>query len=294
MQVATQEKVTIELNRIRPLKGQPRQHFDPEGLKRLAASLRAVGQLVPAKVRRVRNESHDFELVDGERRWRACRMAGIGTLWVVEENLGDDAERHFELSAISNFCRADLSYLEVAHIVQWFSNHRGYSAEEIAERLGCTTGWVYQLRAITSLPPAVQKLMHPSVPEKKRLKFSIAYEIAKRVPSDQSELQLELAQFCLQHRVRLAQARALITRRTKGFGTAPQPRAPRPDKALHAFLSFVDRLEADLDIHEHSLGDVQRLLVSRDQTTIRMTLDSLKKSIARMGKLSGQLEGVRK
>lgn len=292
----SQTKIEVDLDRIRPLKKQPREHFDLDKMKRLAASLKAVKQRKPATARRLPpGDSHEFALIDGERRWRACRMAGISTLWIViDEDVLDD-EQHFEISAISNFCRENLSHLESARIVGWLEQKRGYGVEEIADRLGCTTGWVYQLQAILRLSPEVQKLMDPSIPEKKRLSVTIAYELAKRVPSDRPELQNELAHFMLTHKVRSAQAKALIERKTKGLGTAPKSRAPRADKAYGSFLTFLDRLEADTDeLMRTPVTELERILATKDPATIRMAVASLRKSASRLGKFAERLEGIRK
>jgi len=289
---STNGRMEALLDRIRPFEGQPRQHFDLEGLKQLAASIRAVGQLVPATVKEVSRESHDFELIEGERRWRACRMVGISKLWIVVEGRAQTSEEQYELSAIANFCRAGLSHLESVHVVGWFYE-RGHSDRDIADRLGCTAGWVGQLRAILRLSPEVQKLMHPSIAEKKRLKFSVAHEIAVRVPPEKEVFQLELARYCLAHNFRLHQAKSYIQRRTRGLNTAPRRREVRRDRVYGSLLTFLDRIESEVGEQLAIPPDMfERMFADKKRVTIQMVAKSLRKTAGKLGNLAAKIEAL--
>ena len=104
--------IDVDVSTVRPMKGQPRKHFDDAELQRLGQSLK-VAQRQPIKVIEISDQAHRYELVDGERRWRAAKLAGIPQLSAIVVKI-TDARYQFTDSLISNFSRQDLSPLEKA------------------------------------------------------------------------------------------------------------------------------------------------------------------------------------
>lgn len=121
----------LPVERIRPNPEQPRRVFAPEELERLAASIRQHGILQPVVVRRAGGE--DYELVVGERRWRAARQAGLAAIPAV---IADVAERdRLALALVENVQRHDLNPMELAHAFQALAA-QGATQEEIGARVG--------------------------------------------------------------------------------------------------------------------------------------------------------------
>jgi ParB family chromosome partitioning protein len=120
----------LPVDRIRPNPEQPRRHFDPEELERLAGSIRRHGVLQPIVVRRA---ADGYELVVGERRWRAAQQAGLATLPAV---VSDVAPRdRLEWALVENVQRHDLNPIELALAFQALAE-RGATQEEIGTRVG--------------------------------------------------------------------------------------------------------------------------------------------------------------
>ncbi|MFM8530484.1 MAG: ParB/RepB/Spo0J family partition protein, partial [Ilumatobacteraceae bacterium] len=122
----------ISLDAIVPNPNQPRVHFDESALDELAESIREVGVLQPILVRPLANGT--FELIAGERRWRASRKAGLTTIPAV---VRDTTElQSMEQALVENLQRADLTALEEASSYQQFIDDFSYTHEQLAQRVG--------------------------------------------------------------------------------------------------------------------------------------------------------------
>jgi len=132
---------------------QPRQAFDQDSLAELAASIDAVGLLQPVVVRRT--ASGRYELIMGERRWRACQLAGIDVIpAIVRETSDDDMLRN---ALIENLHREQLNPLEEAAAYQQLLDDFAATHEELARRVGRSRPHISNTIRLLSLPPAVQK-----------------------------------------------------------------------------------------------------------------------------------------
>jgi ParB family chromosome partitioning protein len=144
----------ILVSSIRPNQYQPREHFDEEELASLAESIREVGILQPVLVR----ETDDgYELVAGERRWRAARRVGLQHIPALVRNT-DDASA-LEHALVENVHRADLNVLEEAAAYQQLIEDFGLTHEEIAIRVGRSRTTVTNTLRLLQLPPAVQRMV---------------------------------------------------------------------------------------------------------------------------------------
>ena len=122
----------LDIDRVRPNARQPRGHFADAALKELSESLREQGVLQPIVVRPV--TGGDFELIAGERRWRAAQMAGLLKVPAVVRAVSDDSM--LELALIENIQREELNPIEVALALQALMDDLDLSQEEVAERVG--------------------------------------------------------------------------------------------------------------------------------------------------------------
>lgn len=145
----------VPVSSIRPNPYQPRSHFDEEALSGLAASIQMVGVLQPVLVRMVGED--DYELIAGERRWRAARRVGLQVIPALVQTADDVAV--LEQAVVENLHREDLSALEEAAAYQQLIEDFGLTHEELASRVGKSRATVTNTLRLFQLPPAVQRLV---------------------------------------------------------------------------------------------------------------------------------------
>ncbi len=143
----------LPLASIVPNPHQPRRFFDEESLQELAASIREVGVLQPILVRPLPDER--FELVAGERRWRAAKRAGLDVVPALVRSIDDALS--VEQALIENLHRADLNPLEEASAYQALIEEYGLTHDQVAQRVGKSRSAVSNTLRLLSLPPA----LHP-------------------------------------------------------------------------------------------------------------------------------------
>jgi len=146
--------VEIALDLVDPNPDQPRSNFQPERLDELAQSIRANGIIQPLIVRR---SGARYELVAGERRWRAAKLAGLENIPVVVQDFARD--RLLEIALIENIQREDLNALEAAHAFERLAREMGLSHEEIGRRTGKDRSSIANFIRLLKLPAEVQKLV---------------------------------------------------------------------------------------------------------------------------------------
>lgn len=146
--------VEVPVNAVSPNPRQPRQGFDEESLEALARSIREVGVLQPIVVRRL---DGGYELVAGERRLRAAKLAGLATVTAIIRTT-DDTESLRE-ALIENIHRQDLAPLEQAAAFQELQEDLGVTQEALAERLGHSRAHVANTIRLLNLPGEVQRLL---------------------------------------------------------------------------------------------------------------------------------------
>jgi len=144
----------IPVAAIRPNPFQPRREFDEEALSALAESIREVGILQPVLVRR---DGDSYQLIAGERRWRAARRLGLVRIPALVRESDDAAA--LEQALVENVHRADLNVLEEAAAYQQLIEDFGLTHEEVAARVGRSRATVSNTLRLLQLPPAVQRLV---------------------------------------------------------------------------------------------------------------------------------------
>jgi ParB family chromosome partitioning protein len=142
------------IDKIVPQRGQPRQHFDSERLDELASSLREHGLLEPLVVRR-RAGSDDFELIAGERRWRAAQRADMKQVLVVVRDVS--AKDAFELALIENIQREDLDPIEFAEAMDRLVREHGYTQDTLAQRVGKDRSTIANALRLLRLPSNIRE-----------------------------------------------------------------------------------------------------------------------------------------
>ena len=147
--------VPIEL--IHANYSQPRQHYDEAALDALTQSIAEQGVLQPLIVRPHPERSNDFQIVAGERRWRAAQRANLSELPVIVRELDD--RQVLELAIVENVQREDLTALEEAEAYQRLGTEFGYSQEQIAKAVGKSRSHIANMQRLLALPPPVKTLM---------------------------------------------------------------------------------------------------------------------------------------
>jgi ParB family transcriptional regulator, chromosome partitioning protein len=146
---------TVPIEAIRPSPFQPRRRFAEEELEGLAQSIREKGIVQPLLVRPIVDSAADFELVAGERRWRAAQLVGLHEVPVVIRSLGD--LEALEIALVENLQREDLSPLEEAEAYSRLTREFGRSQAGLAEAVGKSRSHVANTLRLLGLPAPVRK-----------------------------------------------------------------------------------------------------------------------------------------
>lgn len=142
------------LEKLGPQKGQPRQHFDETALSELTQSIKEHGLLEPIVVRRASGQADRFEIIAGERRWRASQRAGLREVLVVVKDVTPKAA--FELAIIENVQREDLNPVELAEALDRLLKEHEYTQESLATRLGKDRSTIANSLRLLKLPALVR------------------------------------------------------------------------------------------------------------------------------------------
>ncbi len=151
----TGELVEIPTSSVTPNPNQPRQHFDEESLVELAASIAEMGVLQPILVRPLGDEQ--YELIAGERRWRATQRAGLAAIPAIVRTTSDTSS--IEQALVENLHRQDLTALEEAAAYQQLLEDFELTQDDLARRVGKSRSAISNAIRLLGLPPAVQALL---------------------------------------------------------------------------------------------------------------------------------------
>jgi ParB family transcriptional regulator, chromosome partitioning protein len=217
----------VAIDEIDPNPLQPRRVFEPARLEELAKSIRSNGIIQPIVVRR---SGSRYQLVAGERRWRAARLAGLETLPVIIQNIPDD--RLLEITLIENIQREDLNPIETAVAFERLAKELNLSHEEIGERTGKDRSTITNLLRLLQLPADLQSLV-----ANRRLSQGHA-RCLLGIPA---ELQREVAEKVVAQGLSVRQVEALTQRMTE----TRKPKSPKDvplDPNVKAAIQELERV----------------------------------------------------
>ena len=212
---------------LHPNPNQPRKRFSPDGLEELAASIREHGVLQPLTVRKV---DGSFELVSGERRLRAARMAGLSEVPCIVIDV--DGVCSSLLALVENLQRRDLDFLEEAMALDRLIHTYDLSQEEAARRIGKSQSAVAnKLRLLKLSPRLLDRLRQNGLTER---------HARAQLRLETEEQQWEVLEYVIDHHLTVAQTEAYIEARL----TPPPPRKKKPTfilKDVRLFLNTVTK-----------------------------------------------------
>ncbi|MDD3535739.1 MAG: ParB/RepB/Spo0J family partition protein [Candidatus Cloacimonetes bacterium] len=229
---------TLAIERIKPNRFQPRKHFDMEALEELAASIKANGIIQPLIV--TKSVDRDYELIAGERRLEAAKLAGLDSVPVVIRSVSE--KEQFLFAIIENIQREDLSPIEEALAYQSLSEEHGLTHQEIASVMGKDRATITNSLRLLKLPENVLQLLAEG---------EISPGHARAILSVESEYQLAFAEFIIKYKLTVRQAES----KSKVFVQELQKPAERQAKSslsrsLEQDLSRLFRLKVSVKEHK--------------------------------------------
>jgi ParB family transcriptional regulator, chromosome partitioning protein len=214
----SEELREIEIDLITPGEQQPRTSFDEAKLQELAQSIRVSGIIQPLLVRR---RGGRFELVAGERRWRAAQLAGLSRVPAIVREIAD--ENLLELALIENIQRQELNAIEEANAYKRLIESLGLTQEEVASRVGRDRTFITNYLRILKLPTEIQSLL-----EQEKLTFGHARAL---LGVSDPQLQRRFAQRICKHNwsVRETESRIRNIARQHQASSTPLPQLADPN-----------------------------------------------------------------
>ncbi len=204
----------LPISSLQPGVGQPRRQFDEDALDSLAQSIRERGMLQPIIARRLKEDASSYEIVAGERRWRAAQRAGLGEVPVILRDMTDrDA---LEIALIENIQREDLNPIEEAAGYQNLVNSFGYTQEDLAKAVGKSRPHVANMMRLLNLPPALRTHVSEG-------RLSAGHARALLVAQDPEKL----AQIVVQRGLNVRQTERLV--QEGGIKAPPKPSTRDPN-----------------------------------------------------------------
>ncbi len=223
----------LELDMIEPNRKQPRKYFDETGLEELPASLKTYGMIQPVVVKKTGDY---YELIAGERRWRAAKIAGLEKIPVV---IRDWAESEaFEAALVENLQREDLNPMEEAESYQRLQEEFSLSQEQIAEKVGKSRSAVTNSLRLLQLDPRVRNFV---------VENKLAGGHARTLLSiTNGDLQFELAEQVIEEGLSVRAVEALVKARLQKAEKAAEKTEDVPKADESAYRAIEDDLKAIL------------------------------------------------
>ena len=251
----------IDIDRIVPDPNQPRTSFDKTGLEELAASIRTHGVVQPIVIRPLQDGV--FQIVAGERRWRATQLAGLETMPAL---VRDTHEHHaLELALVENLQREDLNAIDQARAYQRLLSEFSLTQEKLASRVGKSRASVANILRLLKLPEEVQKWLQEGVINAGHAKALLSLPDADAI--------LESAREIIKGSYSVRQAEALVSKPKPQPGSSASGENPAEDPNVRAAIRALERAlgtkvairqpggkgKGKIEIHFHSQGELNRL-----------------------------------
>ena len=254
--IADKENVSretlIKISRIEPNEGQPRKSFDEETLKELADSMKEYGILQPLLVKR---KGGNFQIIAGERRWRAAKMAGLKEVPVIVREY--NKQQSVEIALIENVQRADLNPIEEALAYQQLMQEFGLKQEEIALRVSKNRATITNSIRLLKLAEPVQQLLISGEISSGHARALLGLE--------DKEQQIALASQIIEKGLNVRQVEKLVKMMTK-----PQKDEKEKEESEEKDLSFIFR---DLEEKMKGIMGTKVMIHQKDKNKGRIEIE---------------------
>ena len=254
--IADKENVSretlIKISRIEPNEGQPRKSFDEETLKELADSMKEYGILQPLLVKR---KGGNFQIIAGERRWRAAKMAGLKEVPVIVREY--NKQQSVEIALIENVQRADLNPIEEALAYQQLMQEFGLKQEEIALRVSKNRATITNSIRLLKLAEPVQQLLISGEISSGHARALLGLE--------DKEQQIALASQIIEKGLNVRQVEKLVKMMTK-----PQKDEKEKEEGEEKDLSFIFR---DLEEKMKGIMGTKVMIHQKDKNNGRIEIE---------------------
>lgn len=221
---------TLNINRIEPNKNQPRKHFDEDALTELAESIKQFGVIEPLVV----TKRKDFyELIAGERRWRAARLAGLKEVPVVIKDYSD--QEVVEIALIENIQREDLNPIEEAHAYERLIKEFNLKQDEVAERVSKSRTTITNSLRLLKLTERVQQMLIDDMLSTGHVRALITIE--------DTDLQYETALYIFDKKLSVRETESYVRRLLSGRPVKNEESAATEEDISFLYKEIEERLK---------------------------------------------------
>lgn len=238
---AGKELQTLPVDRIQRGQYQPRRYFDEEGLKDLAESIKQQGLLQPIVVRALSGEK--YEIVAGERRWRASQLAGLDKVPVIVKELDDEST--MAVALIENLQREDLNPMEEAYALARLKDEFGLTHDQVAKAVGKSRPAVSNFLRLTTLSEPVRQMVENTDLDMGHARALLALE---------GKDQLSAARLIIEKQMSARQAEALVRGWEVKKGKQKKPAAKADADVARLEQQLSEKLGADTQIQQGAAG----------------------------------------
>ena len=242
----------IDVARIVPNPNQPRRDFDEESLQELAGSIAEIGIVQPITLRKM--DDGTFQIIAGERRWRASKQAGLRTIPAYIRTADD--ENMMEMALIENIQREDLNAVEIALAYQHLIEQYGLTQEKLSERIGKNRTTITNYLRLLRLPAPIQMAL-----QNKEIDMGHARPL---LALDNPTLQIKLFQQIIKEKLSVRKVEDMVKALTEGESvksggkkiTPKGARLPEEYNALRSSLSKFFQTKVQLTCSEKGKGKI--------------------------------------
>lgn len=237
--------LSLGVEQLRPGRFQPRKDMDPAKLRELADSISAQGVVQPVVVRPISDDS--YEIIAGERRWRAAQLAGLAELPVVVREVSDQSA--LAIALIENIQREDLNPLEEAEALKRLLNEYSLTHQQLADAVGKSRVSVTNLLRLNELHPDVKSLL---------LRGAIEMGHARALLGVSGDEQAKLARLVADRKLTVRATEQLMQQRSQG--KTPVPVAPKDPDIRNLEQNLAETIGAEVVIRHGRKGSGQLII----------------------------------
>lgn len=267
-QKTSNEVILIDINKIAPNPHQPRKRFDDDKIQELADSIQQHGVIQPITVRSIEN---GYEIIAGERRWRASRRAGLKEVPCLIENYTE--QDNLLVALIENLQREDLNPMEESIAYQHMISNYSFTQDGIAKNVGKSRPYVANILRLQKLPKIIQEMISSGELSAGHARTLLALEDAA--------LQISLAEKIVKDGLSVRQVETLIKEKTE------EKQEKNPEKSEKTKHSIFQEIESDI---KDIIGTKVKIKEKNNKGTIQLSFYS-KDELERLIELLKSLQG---